>query len=283
MRKIGYFFFTFVPLLAVLAIQMLASFYLYGCAIIGEISIGAMSASSESTLERIYNNMLNTTTNTVLMIVYALITIAIFGIWYYMRYEGDFLPSPQKYFNPLMITSVIVIIPGAQFFASYIISGVTLIRPDWLEQYEQLFDLSGGSELTFTMFIYAVILAPICEELIFRGVTLRCARKALPFWLANIMQAALFGIFHLNWIQGIYAFALGIVLGYFCEKGGSIYYSMGLHFLFNLWGSLAVFLPEIPDTIAVAIILLLIMIISLTAGFVLFYVGRKKRRLKYGF
>ncbi|MFQ7713992.1 MAG: type II CAAX prenyl endopeptidase Rce1 family protein [Agathobacter rectalis] len=43
---------------------------------------------------------------------------------------------------------------------------------------------------------------------------MRCARKALPFALANLMQAALFGLFHLNWIQGIYAFALGIVLGY---------------------------------------------------------------------
>ena len=151
-----------------------------------------------------------------------------------------------------------------------------MIRPDWLDQYNQLFESSGITDLTFLTILYSVILAPICEELIFRGVTMRCARKALPFWLANIMQAALFGLFHLNWIQGIYAFALGIVLGYVCERGGSIYYSMGLHLLFNLWGTFAVFLPEIPDSIAASIIVIIVMIVSLVAGFVLFAAGRKK-------
>ena len=85
------------------------------------------------------------------------------------------------------------------------------------------------------MFIYAVILGPVCEELVFRGVTMRLVRRALPFWAANLMQAVLFGIFHMNWIQGIYAFVLGLVLGWICEKGGSIYFSMFFHILINFW------------------------------------------------
>lgn len=74
------------------------------------------------------------------------------------------------------------------------------------------------SDIGLFMFIYAVILGPVCEELVFRGVTMRLVRRALPFWAANLMQAVLFGIFHMNWIQGIYAFVLGLVLGWICEK-----------------------------------------------------------------
>ena len=41
----------------------------------------------------------------------------------------------------------------------------------------------------------------------------------------------------MNMIQGIYAFCLGLVLGYVCNRGGSIYYSLLLHMLFNFWGT----------------------------------------------
>ena len=126
--------------------------------------------------------------------------------------------------------------PGTQFAANFIANLTGYIRPDWLQQYNKLFETSGITDTTFVTVLYSVILAPICEELIFRGITMRCARKALPFALANLMQAALFGLFHLNWIQGIYAFALGIVLGYVCEHGGSIYYSMGASSAFQPLG-----------------------------------------------
>ena len=41
-------------------------------------------------------------------------------------------------------------------------------------------------------------------------------------------------VIFLDMIQGIYAFFLGMVLGYICEKGGSIYQSILFHMMFNL-------------------------------------------------
>ena len=121
--------------------------------------------------------------------------------------------------------------------------------PQWLQQYEDLLKTAGlDSSITLPMLLYSVLLAPVCEELIFRGTTMHLARRALPFWLANTMQALLFGLFHMNWIQGIYAFALGLVLGYVCEKGGSIYYSILLHILFNLWGTVISTLLPMPSS-----------------------------------
>lgn len=276
MKKTGYFFYTFVPLLVVEAVQTIAMLFMYGTGILSQLLVGKLVFPSASIADRIQDTLLSSDFNIMIMVIYSLITIAIFGMWYYARYGGEYLPSLKKTFHPLMIAAIVILVPGTQFAAGYLVSFASIIRPDWLEQYNQLFETSGINDTTFLTVLYSVILAPICEELIFRGVTMRCARKALPFWLANIMQAALFGLFHLNWIQGIYAFALGIVLGYVCERGGSIYYSMGLHFLFNLWGTLSVFLPDTEST-SVAIIVVVVTVVSLVAGFVMFYVGRNKR------
>lgn len=167
-----------------------------------------------------------------------------------------------------------------QFFSSYLIGVVSMAFPQWLDQYEELLKTAGlDSSITLPMLLYSVLLAPVCEELIFRGTTMHLARKAVPFWLANVMQAFLFGLFHMNWIQGIYAFALGLVLGYVCEKGGSIYYSIFLHFLFNFWGTvISNALAGMESTVLLSVIMLVVTIVSLTLGFFLFVSGTRIKR-----
>jgi membrane protease YdiL (CAAX protease family) len=166
-----------------------------------------------------------------------------------------------------------------QFFSSYLIGIVSMAFPQWLKQYEELIDTAGlGSDITPLMLLYSVVLAPIGEELMFRGVTMRQARKAVPFWVANLLQAFLFGVFHLNWIQGIYAFALGLVLGVVCEKGGSIYYSLLFHILFNFWGTvIGELLGDIDDSGIAGLVIFLLMIVFIILGTLLFKVGMKKR------
>ena len=63
------------------------------------------------------------------------------------------------------------------------------------------------------MFLYACVLGPVAEELLFRGIVLR---TLAPFGrkLAIVVSALLFGLFHGNLLQMPYAFVLGLVLGY---------------------------------------------------------------------
>lgn len=63
------------------------------------------------------------------------------------------------------------------------------------------------------MFLYACILGPLAEELLFRGLVLR---TLAPFGkkLAIFVSALLFGLFHGNLLQTPYAFVMGLVLGY---------------------------------------------------------------------
>jgi membrane protease YdiL (CAAX protease family) len=83
------------------------------------------------------------------------------------------------------------------------------------------------------LFITVAILAPISEELIFRGVIMKKAGSLVPFAAANLIQALLFGVAHMNIVQGVYAFAAGLVMGYTAHKFKSVKASMVLHILFN--------------------------------------------------
>lgn len=274
MRKVGYFFSGFLPIIVATAIQSLATFFLMGIAM-----VSLLITKGSFSVDILLNMLTDSYFSTGIMVIYSITCIVLFGLYYYHACGGEYLPKPSKTFDILQILGIVVLIPGAQFACSYLIGIVSMVFPQWLKQYQDLIDSAGlTSDITIAMLCYSVILAPIGEELIFRGVTMRLARRALPFWLANIFQALMFGIFHMNWIQGIYAFALGLLLGYVCEKGGSIYYSLLMHILFNFWGTvLEQLLGNFGSTIFTALLMLLIMIVSLTLGLVLFSVGGKNK------
>ena len=84
----------------------------------------------------------------------------------------------------------------------------------------------------FSMFLYAGILAPIAEELLFRGLI---QRTLLPFGkrFAIFASALTFGLFHGNLLQGPFAFAVGLVLGYVAVEY-NILWAMVLHMINNL-------------------------------------------------
>lgn len=83
-----------------------------------------------------------------------------------------------------------------------------------------------------SMFLYAGILAPISEEILFRGLI---QRTMLPYGkkFAIFVSSFTFGLFHGNLVQAPYAFAVGLVLGYVAAEY-NILWAMVLHMINNL-------------------------------------------------
>lgn len=81
------------------------------------------------------------------------------------------------------------------------------------------------------MVLYAGFLGPIVEEVVFRGVIMRGLAKYGKIF-AIVTSAALFGIFHGDIVQGIFAFGCGVMLGYVAMEFG-IGWSMVLHIVNN--------------------------------------------------
>lgn len=95
------------------------------------------------------------------------------------------------------------------------------------------------------MYVYVCLLAPILEELLFRGVLLRCA---LPFGkrFAIFATATVFGLYHCSWTQSPFAFALGCVLGYVAVEY-SLIWAIILHIFNNL--VISDWLPRVSEWI----------------------------------
>ncbi|QHI73020.1 CPBP family intramembrane glutamic endopeptidase [Aminipila terrae] len=92
-------------------------------------------------------------------------------------------------------------------------------------------EAATGYSTTISMFLYASIIGPLSEELIFRGFVLRGLEK-YGEKLAIVVSAVLFGAFHGNFIQGLFAFVVGLVLAY-ATMEYSMKWAMALHIINN--------------------------------------------------
>ena len=92
-------------------------------------------------------------------------------------------------------------------------------------------------DFTPSMLIYACILGPIMEEVMFRGFLLKRARL-FGDRTAVIYTAVMFGLMHGNISQCLYATAIGLVFGYVAVKTNSIRYTILLHISVNSFSTL---------------------------------------------
>lgn len=112
----------------------------------------------------------------------------------------------------------------------------TIPFPDaWMETYQQNSSvLTGGNEVF--SFLATVFMAPVLEEIVFRGLIYDRLKKGMPAVVAAIISSLAFGLMHGTIIWMMYAFVLGVVLVIVFERFHSLLANMLLHFGFNLTG-----------------------------------------------
>ena len=102
------------------------------------------------------------------------------------------------------------------------------------ESVQKLFNII----MTYPLGIVAVaILAPIVEEVVFRGAILRLLLECFSgkkAWIAIAISAVAFGLFHGNLAQAVNASFLGLILGWLYYRTQSIVPSMVLHLVNNV-------------------------------------------------
>jgi uncharacterized protein len=86
------------------------------------------------------------------------------------------------------------------------------------------------------MILTVAVIAPIFEEVIFRGILLRGMANKMNHTLALVVSALFFAMLHMNIPQGINAFFLGLIIGSLYLKTGSIYLCIFAHFINNSVG-----------------------------------------------
>ena len=83
------------------------------------------------------------------------------------------------------------------------------------------------------LIFFVGVLAPVCEEVVFRGAIFGGMKKGGNVFKAIMASGFLFGLLHMNINQASYAFVIGILLGFLVEATGSIFSSVLFHVLVN--------------------------------------------------
>lgn len=142
--------------------------------------------------------------------------------------------------EPRQIGSGLAVALGVLYAASYL-TGLLLSGTDTVDYAND----AVAQEPLFFALLCSVILAPICEELIFRRLLLD-RLLFLGDWSAVFLSSLFFGLFHTNLYQFFYAFAVGMVLGYVRIMTGSMRWNILLHMFINLFcGVLIGYLPDV--------------------------------------
>lgn len=138
-------------------------------------------------------------------------------------------PTWKAVFSVLPVFAIYVVISGIlMFLATRLIPGFDV------EQTQNIGfkDVAQTRELIMTG-ATLVLVVPLVEELLFRGVLFHGLRRRLPFWLSTIVVSVVFAAAHGQWNVAVDTFALSIILCWLTERSRSVVPAILLHMLKN--------------------------------------------------
>ncbi len=172
-----------------------------------------------------------------IFVSYLIFAFSCLGMLYFSI--KTFFPLPANWFQFSPQPQSILWGIGGYFVAVPLVIIISLIN-------QQIWQGQGGSNpilpialqgqdiVTFTLFfLTASVVAPIFEEIIFRGFLLPSLTKYVPVWAAILLSSGLFAIAHLSLSEVLPLIVLGSILGFVYTRTQNLISSILLHSLWN--------------------------------------------------
>ncbi|NWG06410.1 MAG: CPBP family intramembrane metalloprotease [Chloroflexi bacterium] len=117
-------------------------------------------------------------------------------------------------------------------------------------QGDKIVEIFSAIDSPVWLVIALVVVAPLVEEIFFRGFLFQGFRKKYGWVNAMLLSSAIFGVAHLDPVSIIPTFVLGIVLSYVYHRSNSVWPGVILHFLINASSTCSVYvLTQFPNLI----------------------------------
>ena len=197
-----------------------------------------------------YQEGLNNFINSKLLLITIIVFLVFLPILYfaYKKYKRNI------YIGGYGIESILLGISIALIF------NITLYNLNKVFSFTSRFDKLGVP--FYVVLICTGILGPILEEILFRGIVYNKLKEFNTNMAAIIICSVLFGIFHMDIINGIYGFGISFMLIYLYEKHSTLHAPILLHVVLNITG-LVIIKLGILSMLTVNILLLVISILIL--------------------
>ena len=140
-----------------------------------------------------------------------------------------------------------ILMQGLQLLGNYILLPMNFIAYQMGYNFDEAISMASDSSTLLSAFVYSVIVAPVAEEILCRGIIMKYLEKYGKAF-AVLITAMLFGLLHQNIAQFFITMMIGILFGYLAQRY-SLMAAIVLHVLNNLSVELTGMLAERYDIV----------------------------------
>jgi hypothetical protein len=222
-----------------LAINLTATFYIVVYAFVQNSVVNPLDLLGD--LEKM-NQVLNEQ-YPIISVIYSSLLIPLYVLYLYLQKRQD---SRSVWLNrvegrqllpALAITVGLLGLINIWFNVLTWLSESNQLVDRLLQDYIEVAGAFSPSVGYFWLILGISILTPIAEELLFRGIIQGELRKAMPEWVAVVIQGVIFAVFHWQPVQISYVLLPGLLLGLVYAWTRSLWVPIAMHILFNFLGS----------------------------------------------
>lgn len=160
-------------------------------------------------------------------VVSAVMAVIFFGRMY-LKERNSFLKENNKEINIFVMIAFGVMLSMA---AGSILSAMNI--DNIYGSYEKTSSLLLNGNIVYRLFALGVI-TPAAEEIIFRGLVFNRVKKQYGSLYGIVVSSLMFGVFHFNLVQGLYAFIIGMAFAYCYELTGDLKVPVYMHMSINV-------------------------------------------------
>ncbi len=177
-------------------------------------------------------------------IIYSALLIVIFSFYLHARHQRRGIEtslerlSVRGYIFVFFAAFTAVAVSGLFMLAMQKMAEHITFVSDKMAEYQELmsqFTMTKQHSVVGLVFSLAVMV-PICEELLFRGIIMEEWLRFTRPSVAILMQALIFSVMHMNFVQSAYVLLIGVMIGIIYYYTRSLAASILLHMIFNFVG-----------------------------------------------
>lgn len=169
-------------------------------------------------------------------VLVSLVTMILVTPVLYYSYRKDklkqeaFFTGGKKAGLPAFLLTAIVSF-GLAMGLNLLIAAIKLqeVFPEYTQAAEQMYSENG-----VVVLLSSLLMAPVMEELIFRGLCFGRIRQFTGGGMTILLTGLLFGLYHMNLVQFVYAAIMGMFFAGLYERYRDIRLTMLAHFAANL-------------------------------------------------
>ena len=109
----------------------------------------------------------------------------------------------------------------------------------------QAFQQSKDAGLRLSIIVAAGLVAPVVEELVYRGLIYGFARSLIGHWPAAVLSSAIFALVHVDAVASLPLFVLALGLATAYDRSRSLWVPVLMHMLFNAWNLAAMLMKTV--------------------------------------